>query len=73
MVDPKLLTDIYTKAALCRAFEKSVYEKVKENTIKIPVYLSAGQEYAAATLATFYASLLPNERQIFIQHRGHST
>ena len=66
-----ILLEIHKKAALCRAFEEEVYRQVEAKKIKIPVYLSAGQEYTSATLATF----LPKEldKQTFIQHRGHST
>jgi pyruvate dehydrogenase E1 component alpha subunit len=62
--------EIFRKASLCRAFEEEVYKRVQDKTIKIPVYLSAGQEYTSATLATF---LQEYDKQIFIQHRGHST
>jgi TPP-dependent pyruvate/acetoin dehydrogenase alpha subunit len=55
---------------LCRAFEQEAFRRVQDKTIKIPVYLSAGQEYTAATLATYLESI---DKQIFIQHRGHST
>lgn len=64
------LFKIYKKAALCRAFEQEVFRQVENKTVKIPVYLSAGQEYTSATLATF---LEQYDKQIFIQHRGHST
>ena len=62
--------EIFRKASLCRAFEEEVYRRVQDKTIKIPVYLSAGQEYTSATLATYLESI---DKQIFIQHRGHST
>lgn len=62
--------EIFRKAALCRAFEEEVYRRVQDKTIKIPVYLSAGQEYTSATLATYLEFV---DKQIFIQHRGHST
>jgi pyruvate dehydrogenase E1 component alpha subunit len=65
-----MLLEIHKKAAICRAFEEEVYRRVQDKTIKIPVYLSAGQEYISATLATYLESI---DKQIFIQHRGHST
>lgn len=68
-----LTTEIYKRAAICRAFEESVFARVKNNLIKIPVYLSAGQEYAPATISALLDHLGVNDRQIFIQHRGHST
>ena len=63
---------IYSKALLCRRFEERAFVEVKKGNIKIPVYLSAGQEMAPATLAVLYEDLgiKPN---VFIQHRGHST
>ena len=64
---------IYRNASICRAFETRVYEEVKSGSIKIPVYLSAGQEYIPNTIAEFYSHLPIQKRQIFIQHRGHST
>jgi len=66
----EMLLEIHKKASICRAFEEEVYRRVQDKTIKIPVYLSAGQEYISATLATYLESI---DKQIFIQHRGHST
>ena len=64
---------IFQKASLSRAFEEEVYRRVSNKDIQIPVYLSAGQEFISATLAVFLEQLSILERQIFIQHRGHST
>lgn len=66
------LERVYRKAALCRAFEEEVYRRVEAKQITCPVYLSAGQEYIPATIATWCEDkkLWP---KIFIQHRGHST
>ena len=64
---------IFQKASLSRAFEEEVYRRVSNKEIQIPVYLSAGQEFISATLAVFLEQLSTLERQIFIQHRGHST
>jgi pyruvate dehydrogenase E1 component alpha subunit len=62
----------FKKASFCRHFENEVYKNVQNKNIKIPVYLSAGQEYIPASIATIMESkgIEPN---IFIQHRGHST
>ena len=46
--------EIFKKAALIRAFEEKVFILVDEKKIRIPVYLSAGQEYISATFATFF-------------------
>lgn len=65
---------IFRKAALIRAFEEEAYRQVEKKNIKIPVYLSAGQEYISSTFATFFEEFPANEKhQIFIQHRGHAT
>jgi pyruvate dehydrogenase E1 component alpha subunit len=62
----------FKKASLCRHFENEVYKNVQNKNIKIPVYLSAGQEYISASISTILEekNISPN---IFIQHRGHST
>jgi TPP-dependent pyruvate/acetoin dehydrogenase alpha subunit len=64
---------IFQRAALSRAFEVEVFNQVKIGNIKIPVYLSAGQEYIAATLSVALEQMGVSNAQIFIQHRGHST
>lgn len=62
----------FKKASFCRHFENQVYKNVQNKNIKIPVYLSAGQEYIPASIATSLEDkgIEPN---VFIQHRGHST
>lgn len=64
------LLQIHKKACINREFEKEVFRQVQNKAVKIPVYLSAGQEYISATLATLLEEV---DKQIFIQHRGHST
>ena len=63
--------EVFKKASLCRHFENEVYKRVSEKKIEFPVYLSAGQEYAPATVAS-----IVHEKKIkpliFGQHRGHS-
>jgi pyruvate dehydrogenase E1 component alpha subunit len=61
----------FNKASFCRHFENQVYKNVQDKNIKIPVYLSAGQEYIPASIYTLLEEkgIEPN---IFIQHRGHS-
>ena len=66
------LKKVLAKALLVRRFEERVYEEVKRGGVKIPVYLSAGQEMTAATLSVIYESM-GVKPHIFIQHRGHST
>jgi len=62
----------FKKASFCRHFENIVYKNIQNKNIKFPVYLSAGQEYIPASIATVLEEqgIEPN---IFIQHRGHST
>lgn len=64
--------NVFKKASFCRHFENAVYKNVQDKNIKFPVYLSAGQEYIPASIATMVEdkNIKPN---IFIQHRGHST
>ena len=64
---------IFELAATSRAFEEYAFNQLKNKTISIPTYLSAGEEYIAATLSVFLDHHGPTKRQIFIQHRGHST
>jgi pyruvate dehydrogenase E1 component alpha subunit len=66
------LEKVFEKTSFCRHFEQYVYKKVQDKTIKIPVYLSAGQESTPCSISTFLEdkNIKPN---IFIQHRGHST
>ena len=61
----------FNKASFCRHFENQVYKNVENKNIKIPTYLSAGQEYIPASIYTILEEkgIKPN---IFIQHRGHS-
>ncbi len=62
---------VFKKASLCRNFEEEVIYYIKNKTIKIPTYVSAGQEFISSTL-----SVICNEKKIkpllFGQHRCHS-
>jgi len=69
-IDQDFLLRVHKKASFCRAFEEEVFDHFKNGVIKIPIYLSAGQEYISATFSEFLGDI---EKQIFIQHRGHST
>ena len=64
--------DVFKKASFCRHFENQVYQNAQKKHIKFPMYLSVGQEYIPASIATILEKkgIEPN---IFIQHRGHST
>ncbi len=63
------------KAIYTREFEKFVFEKIKNNEFRYPLYLSFGQEYIASSIATFLfekKKFKKKDLQLFIQHRGHS-
>ena len=64
--------NVFKRASLCRNFEQYVYDGITNKMFKLPIYLSAGQEYISASIAEVMKELnvQPN---IFIQHRGHST
>lgn len=66
-----LITEIINKSKMCRAFEVSVFNQVKAGNIKIPVYLSAGQETISCSIST-YCQLIGVKPLIFGQHRCHS-
>jgi len=59
--------EIYKKAYFIREFEKKVAENHVKDKIKIPIYLSIGQELIAATLGELLKGI-----PIFAQHRAHS-
>ena len=63
---------IFKIASECRNFEINTYNAIKQKKIKIPVYLSAGQEYIPATLAHTILYDLKVKPFIFPQHRCHS-
>lgn len=67
-----LLERIYKRAALCRAFEEECARRIESKDIKFPTYLSMGQEYIPATVSVWLEDQNISDRQIFIQHRGHS-
>ena len=68
-----MIKRIYERAALCRAFEEEVILRIKSKDIKFPCYSSLGQEYIPATVSVWLENQEITDRQIFIQHRGHST
>ncbi len=72
-MNKKLRIKIFEKAALCRHFEINAYKYYSQKKITIPIYLSAGQEFISATLATIIKDLKKIKPLIFAQHRCHST
>lgn len=65
------LIEVFKKTSICRHFEKNVFKFVEEKKIKIPVYLSAGQETISSTISTIVKDL-KYKPLIFPQHRCHS-
>ena len=63
--------NVFERASICRHFENEVYKRIVKKEIEFPVYLSAGQEYAPATIAEI-VSKKQIKPLIFGQHRGHS-
>ena len=61
----------FEKAANCRYFEEEVIRNLKEKKITIPTYVSAGQEFISASMATICEDL-KIKPWIFGQHRCHS-
>ena len=72
MQNKKFIWEIFYKASLCRNFELNVFSYLKEKKIKIPTYLSAGQETISAALAVI-CNKLKIKPLLFAQHRCHST
>ena len=62
---------VFEKAAYCRHFEEQVVKNVKLKNINIPTYISAGQEFIAATIATI-CEMIKIKPLLFGQHRCHS-
>ena len=61
----------FEKASYCRHFEEEVIKNLKLKNINIPTYVSAGQEFIAASMATICEDL-KIKPLIFGQHRCHS-
>jgi acetoin:2,6-dichlorophenolindophenol oxidoreductase subunit alpha len=63
---------VFKRASLCRHFEEYVFNGIKSGLFKLPIYLSAGQEYISASISESMKEMNINPF-LFIQHRGHST
>lgn len=68
-MDKETRLRIFTKAALIRNFEEITARYINKGLFKFPIYLSAGQEFIAATLAEKFQN---NNPLLFAQHRAHS-
>lgn len=58
---------VFRQTCFNRAFEMRVADAAKQGRIRIPIYLSAGQEHIPAVLADLLGPV-----NIFAQHRAHS-
>ena len=67
----KLRLETLYKASLSRNFENKIFNLINNRKIKFPVYFSAGQEYVACSVASFYQNK-KYKPMLFGQHRGHS-
>lgn len=71
MEEIKFRLKVFERASYCRHFEEQVIKNIKSKNINIPTYVSAGQEFIAATLSIICE--ITNVRPlIFGQHRCHS-
>lgn len=59
---------MFDKMCSIRFFEENVADAFKKGHIKMPIYLSRGQEALPAALASVYST---GEFALFAQHRGH--
>ncbi len=65
--------EIFKKVSFVRHFELQVFKNIKNKNIKIPAYLSAGQEFISSSLSYFIIKELKIKPLIFAQHRCHAT
>lgn len=68
----KFIWNVFKKIALVRYFEINVFENIINKKIRLPVYLSAGQESISATISEI-CRVKKVKPLIFAQHRCHST
>ena len=71
MINNKIKLKVIDKATFCRAFEEETFRNIKKKNIKIPVYLSAGQELIPSTLSEI-CKIKKVKPLLFGQHRCHS-
>lgn len=65
--DAKWALRVFRQTCYNRAFEMQVAEAARQKQVRIPIYLSAGQEHIPAVLADILGPV-----DIFAQHRAHS-
>ncbi len=63
--------EVFKKTSLNRNFELNAFKNIKNKNIKLPVYLSAGQESISASLSEI-CKIKKIKPLIFPQHRCHS-
>ena len=70
-MNKSLKLEIFKKASLCRNFEEEVIININNKNIKIPTYVSAGQEFISSSIATL-CEKKKIKPLLFGQHRCHS-
>ncbi len=70
-MNKSLKLEIFKKASLCRNFEEEVIVNINNKNIKIPTYVSAGQEFISSSIATL-CEKKKIKPLLFGQHRCHS-
>jgi len=60
---------VLRRAYFIESFETNILSLEEKKLLEIPVYLGLGQEFIAASLATYYEN---TQIAIFAQHRSHS-
>ena len=71
MDNKKFKLKVFEKASYCRHFEEQVIKNIKLKNINIPTYVSAGQEFISASVATICEEM-SIKPLLFGQHRCHS-
>lgn len=60
---------VLRRAYFIESFERNILSLEERKLVEIPVYLGLGQEFIAASLATYYEN---TQVALFAQHRAHS-
>ena len=62
-------TKVLRRAYFIESFERNILSLEERKLLEVPVYLGIGQEFIAASLATYYEN---TQIALFAQHRAHS-
>ena len=50
LIRPEIAMEIYKRACICRFFELYLQDLMKKRDFKMPIYLSLGHEFSAASV-----------------------